>query len=163
MKDFQYEIVTIPEYRAIGLKWNGSYSEVEQLKEIIKEMSKRVHELDDAISPEYQLGLSYHLRPDGFTHYSVYEVSDKQVIPNGMIEIFVPELTYLKTQHKKGENIGETYMKILQWMKESEYDIYKEKDIDYFDELPIKHETYTSDRDLMDPHFVIHIPILKMS
>lgn len=161
MGSLQYEIVRLPAYRAIGLKWNGSYSEVGQLKEVIKEMAVRVQELEDVISPEIQLGLSYHLRPDGFTHYSVFKAGNNQFVPNGMVEIIVPELTYLMTQHVKGQNIGQTYMNIQQWLKESGYSIYKEDGIDYYDDLPIKHEKYPVNRDLTDPHFEILIPIVK--
>lgn len=161
MQNFHYEIVEIPAYRAIGYKWDGPYAEVSSLKEIIYSMSSRVSELEHAINPEVQLGLSYHLRPDGFVHYSVYEVSEEQQIPEGMIEIHVPEMTYLTIHHKKEQNIGQSYDNIFQWLKESEYEPLKEPDVEYFDRLPIKHERYPNDRNVNKPHFDILIPILK--
>ncbi|WP_257350647.1 GyrI-like domain-containing protein [Pseudalkalibacillus decolorationis] len=161
MQNLQYEIVHIPAYRGIGLKWDGLYTDVSSLKELIHTMSDRVGELEHVVNPEVQLGLSYHLRPEGFVHYSVYEVRDEQQLPEGMVEINVPEMTYLKTHHNKGENIGETYFKIHQWVKENDYEPYKETGIDYYDDLPIKHERYPHDRDLKDPHFDILIPVVK--
>lgn len=159
---FTYEIVTMPAYRAVGLKWNGPYSEVSSLKQVIYSMSNRVEELEYVLNPDLQLGLSYHLRPDGFVHYSVYEVTEEQQVPEGMIEIYVPEMTYLVTSHPKGENIGETYSKISSWMQDGEYEPFVETDITYYDSLPIKHERYPANRDLEDPHFDILIPITKI-
>ncbi|WP_445486746.1 GyrI-like domain-containing protein [Niallia sp. 03133] len=159
MQNFSYEIVEIPAYRGIGLKWNGPYAEVSTLKKLINSMSSRVGEIDNAVNPNVQLGLSYHLRADGFVHYSVYEVCEEQQLPDGMIEIYVPKMTYLMTHHKMGQNIGKTYYNILQWLKKSEYEPYKESGVEYYDELPIKHERYPNDRDFNNPHFEILIPI----
>jgi predicted transcriptional regulator YdeE len=161
MENFQYKILKIPAYRGVGLKWDGSYTEIHILKNLIYNMNERVGELVHAVNRDMQLGLSYHLRPDGFVHYSVYEVSEEQQIPNGMVEINVPEMNYLVTQHKKGQNIGQTYVNISEWMKKSEYESYVEPGVKYYDELPIKHERYPNDRDLNDPHFDILIPIVK--
>ncbi|MDN4607832.1 GyrI-like domain-containing protein [Sporosarcina highlanderae] len=161
MQDFQYKIVNIPAYRAIGLKWDGPYTEVSTLKEIIFSMSSRVNELEHAVNPKVQQGLSYHLRPDGFVHYSVYEVSEEQQIPEGMREIHVPEMTYLMIHHQKEQNIGQTYDNIFYWLKESDYEPLREPDVEYFDRLPIKHERYPHDRDVNHPHFDILIPISK--
>ena len=161
MQNFNYEIVEIPAYRGIGLKWEGSYTEVSTLKELITSMSARVGELDHAINPKMQLGLSYHHRPDGFVHYSVYEVSEEQQLPEGMVEINVPQMTYLTTHHRKDQIIGQTYNEIYQWLNENHYEPFRESDVEYYDRLPIKHERYPHDRDVNHPHFDILIPISK--
>jgi predicted transcriptional regulator YdeE len=163
LKTLVGEIVTIPSYRAMGLKWEGSYAEVPKLKEVILQMSNRVNELRFVKNPETQLGLSYHLRSDGFVHYSVFEVDNQQELPSGMVQITVPEMTYLKVTHPKGRDIGATYTEIYQWFKECDYRPLKEKGIEYYDDLPIKHERYPVDRDLEDPHFDILIPVLQKS
>ncbi len=163
MKTLIGEIVTIPSYRAMGLKWEGPYGDVPKLKEVILRMGKRVNELRFVKNPETQLGLSYHLRPDGFVHYSVFEVDDQQEIPPGMIEVNVPEMTYLIVKHPKGKDIGVTYTEIYQWFKGCDYQPLKENGVEYFDDLPIKHERYPVDRDLEDPHFEILIPIVLKS
>ncbi|KGX90182.1 GyrI-like domain-containing protein [Pontibacillus marinus] len=156
-------IVTIPAYRVIGQKWEGPYSEVPKLKNVIASVSERVGELEYAVNPKLQLGLSYNLRQDGFVHYSGYEVTDDQPIPEGMLEFQVPEMTYLITEHEKGQNIGQSYEEIYQWIKENGYVPFQEKDEEYYDKLPIKHERYPADRDLDDPHFDILIPISKQN
>jgi predicted transcriptional regulator YdeE len=162
MEDLDFDIIELPAYRAIGLKWDGAYTEIPNLKKIIYTMQERVSELELAVNPEMQLGLSYHLRPDGFVHYSVYEVNAEQEIPEGMEEILVPQMHYFKIHHQKGSDIGHTYIKIHQWMKENrEYKPYVESGPEYFDDLPIKHERYPHDRDLNDPHFYILIPVKK--
>ncbi|MFT4416438.1 GyrI-like domain-containing protein [Fredinandcohnia humi] len=161
MEQVTYKIIRLPAFRAAGLKWEGSFTEVSNLKDVIHSMSERVTELDHAVDPNMQLGLSYHLRPDGFMHYSVYEVSQDQQLPEGMVELQVPEMTYLWTHHNKGEDIGQTYFKISNWLEESEYEPFKESDQIYYDSLPLKFEKYPRDRDLQDPHFEILIPIIK--
>ncbi|MBM7553553.1 putative transcriptional regulator YdeE [Thalassobacillus pellis] len=157
-----YEIVKLPAYRAVGLKWEGPYSEVSNLKKTIHEMSQRVGELEHAVEPDVQLGLSYHLIPDGFVHYSTFEVNEDQDVPQTMAEIKVPEMTYLKVKHEKGQDIGLTYTEIHRWFKEeNEYTPLEEEGTTYYDDLPIKHERYPVDRDLTDPHFEILIPLQK--
>ncbi|MCG1020794.1 GyrI-like domain-containing protein [Sutcliffiella horikoshii] len=163
MKTLLGEIVNIPSYRAMGVKWEGSYAEVPKLKEVILHMSDRVNELLYVKNPKTQLGLSYHLRSDGFVHYSVFEVDDQQELQPEMVEIIVPEMTYLKVTHPKGKDIGATYTEIYQWFKECDYRPLKEKGIEYYDDLPIKHERYPIERDLEDPHFEIFIPVLHKS
>lgn len=160
MVEFNHKIVTLPAYRGIGLKWDGAYAEVSSLKELITEMKERVVELEGVVNTDLQLGLSYHLRPDGFIHYSVYEVKGPQQVPEGMVEINIPELTYLMTHHEQGRDIGETYTNIYHWFKENDYKPYIDER-KYFDDLPIKHERYPADRNLKNPHFDILIPIEK--
>lgn len=161
MEKLQYELVTLPAYKAIGVKWEGPYTKVSSLKNVILQMSDRVDELPTAVEPEVQLGLSYHLRPDGFVHYSVFRVQEQQEVPEGMIDIYVKEMTYLKVLHERGQDIGHTYTKIYQWFKQNDYIPFREPGVDYFDDLPIKHERYPVNRDLDDPHFEILIPVLK--
>lgn len=159
MKSSRYTVKKLPAYRAIGLKWEGAYSEVAQLKEVINEMSQRIDELKNPLDRNTQLGLSYHLRPDGFVHYSLFEVNEFEDIPSGMVEFYVPELTYVITHHQKGENIGKSYTDIGIWINEMNYIPYVDPSKAYYDPLPIKHERYPRDRDLSDPHFDILIPI----
>lgn len=158
-----YEIKTLPAYRAIGLKWEGIFSEiVPSLKNVIQQIRDRVDELENVANPTIQLGLSYHVIENGFAHYAVYEVSENQKIPDGMIEIRVPELTYVKTTHNKGEDIQTTYTNLHQWLFTSDYTAFREADVNYYDPyMPIKHEYCYVDSDPNDPHFDIYIPIVK--
>lgn len=158
-----YEIITLPGYRAIGLKWEGTFSEiVPNLKNVIRQMEERAIELDYKLNPHVQLGLSYHVIENGFVHYAAYEVNDHQEIPDGMIEIKIPQLTYVKTTHHKGEDIQKTYMDLHEWLLDSDYSAFMEAGVHYYDPyMPIKHERYPVDRDHSDPHFDIYIPIVR--
>lgn len=156
----KFEIVELPPYRAIGLKWEGTYEDVPTLKDIIHTMRMRVEELSHAVKPDVQLGLSYHVVPGGFAHYSVFEVEPGQSVPEGMIEISIPQMTYLFTRHEGG-NIGQTYNQISQWLDGSDYHPFRDAGVTYYDGLPIKHERYSGLSDSTDPHFDILIPIVK--
>ncbi|NHM33990.1 GyrI-like domain-containing protein [Neobacillus terrae] len=158
-----YEILTLPAYRAVGLKWEGTFSEIVPiLKNVIQQSEDRADELEYKVKPSVQLGLSYHVVENGFAHYAVYEVSEEQDIPDGMIEIRVPEWTYVKTTHNKGKDIQKTYTDLHQWLFDSDYTAFREAGVAYYDPyMPIKHEYYPVDRDPNDPHFDIYIPIVK--
>lgn len=160
MKNFDYEIKTLPAYRAMGLKCDVPFTEIETIKDVIQDSMSRVDTLEYAVNKNIRLGLSYHLRPDGFVYYSVYEVEEKQQLPEGMVEINIPEMTYLVTKHK-GESIEKTYLKIMEWIRGTEYKAFKEQSIQYYDELPIKHERHTNHIDISNPPFAIWIPIEK--
>lgn len=158
-----YQIVTLPSYRAVGLKWVGTFSEiVPDLKNVIQQSKDRADELEYKVNPSIQLGLNYHVIENGFAHYAVYEVSEEQEIPSGMIEIRVPEWTYVKTTHNKGDNVQKTYRDLHQWLFDSDYNAFREAGVDYYDPyMPIKHEHYPVNSDPNDPHFDIYIPLAK--
>ncbi|MCA1011953.1 GyrI-like domain-containing protein [Halobacillus halophilus] len=158
-----YEILTLPAYRAVGLKWEGTFSEiVPNLKNVIKQSEERADELKFKVNPMVQLGLSYHVLKNGFIHYAVYEVNEKQGIPDGMIDIRIPEWTYVKATHQKGKDVQKTYTDLHQWLMDSKYTAFREAGVDYYDPyMPIKHEYYPVGHDPNDPHFDIYIPIVK--
>jgi len=158
-----YKIITLPAYRAIGLKWEGTFSDiVPNLQNVIQQAKDRASELENKVNPDVQLGLSYHVVEDGFVHYAVYEVSEEQEIPDGMIEIRVPEWTYVRTTHNKGEDVQKTYTDLHQWLFDSDYTALREAGVGYYDPyMPIKHEYYPVNHDLNDPHFDIYIPIVE--
>ena len=158
-----YEIVTLPAYRTVGLKWEGTFSEiVPNLKNVIQQVKDCADEVGNKINPHVLLGLSYHVIENGFVHYSVYQVSEEQEIPDGMIELRVPEWTYVKTTHCKGKDVQKTYTDLHQWLFDSDYTAYKEAGVVYYDlNMPIKHEHYPVDHDPNHPHFDIYIPIVK--
>lgn len=160
MSHFEYEIKKLPAYRAMGLKCDVSFTEMEMIKDVIQHSISRANELKHAVNLDVRLGLSYHVRLDGFVYYSVYEVTEEQPLLDGLVEMKIPEMTYLITKHKGG-SIEETYGKIMDWIKKSEYTPFKEKAIEYYDELPIKHERYPSHADPNDPHFEILIPVIR--
>ncbi|WP_286925381.1 MULTISPECIES: GyrI-like domain-containing protein [Lysinibacillus] len=158
-----FQIITLPAYRAVGLKWEGTFSEiVPHLKNVIQQAQDRADELENRVNPTIQLGLSYLVMDNGFAYYAVYEVSEEQEIPEGMIEISVPEWTYVKTTHQKGKDIQKSYTDLHQWLFESDYTVFREAGVEYYDPyMPIKHEHHPVDQDPNDPHFDIYIPIVK--
>lgn len=164
MNTFKAEIVEKPSYEAIGLVWQGIYEDLGKggIKTIIREMKERINEIEYRTNPDILLGLSYHNIPGGFSHYSVVEVSKTDHVPKGMTTIKVPALTYVRCEHKKGNNIGQTYVDIASWIKSNGYQIYEDTSETYYDPMPIKHEEYPLKSVLDDePEFFIMIPIVK--
>ena len=51
-----YQIITLPAYRAVGLKWEGTFSEiVPHLKNIIQQVQDRADELENRVNPTYSI------------------------------------------------------------------------------------------------------------
>lgn len=50
-----WRIVTRPAYRAVGMKWEGTFQEVPELKKVIHQMRQRVDELEHAVNRDVQL------------------------------------------------------------------------------------------------------------
>ena len=161
MEKLNFDIIELKAYRTIGMKWEGTWKEITELKDMIKKMSERVGELKTAVNPEHQLGLSYHTKNGGFVHYSVYEVAESEEIPKDMIEFRVPESLYVHVSHPENQSIGQTYHDIFDFIDHSEYKLKLDPNTKYYDPLPIKHEVYSSGRDLNNPYFEIFIPIEK--
>ena len=79
-----------------------------------------------------------------------------------MVEIWVPEWTYVMTAHPKGEDVQQTYTDLHQWLFDSEYTALREAGVDYSDPyMPIKHEYYPADQDPDDPHFEVYVPVVR--
>jgi predicted transcriptional regulator YdeE len=79
-----------------------------------------------------------------------------------MIEIKVPEWSYVRTTHYKGNNVQKTYHDLHHWLDHNGFNGLREAGVQYYEPYtPIKHEYYPIDRDPKDPHFEIYIPIVK--
>lgn len=74
MTNFEYGIKKMPSFRAMGLKCDVPFTEVEAIKDVIHGSVRRASEFKYALNLDVRLGLSYHIRPDGFVYYSAYEV-----------------------------------------------------------------------------------------
>jgi predicted transcriptional regulator YdeE len=156
---FEAKIVTKPAFHAVGIRWEGTFAEAGAggIRKVMKEMQDRLHEIEHVINPKFLLGLSYHMRPDGFTHYSVVEVGEVDKIPEGMVAISVPSLTYATCQHIRGQEIERSYKNIYEWIAGMGYSLY-EGDLAHYEEYPIEQDPYST-----EPEFKILIPIVETS
>ncbi|WP_408008774.1 GyrI-like domain-containing protein [Pseudalkalibacillus sp. A8] len=102
-------LVTEGAFKAIGLKWEGTFEAAfaGEIRDVQKKMHERLNEIAYVENPDVLLGLSYHATPggSGFTHYSVVKVLQVEEVPTDMVKISVPELTYAKCEHHKGQSI----------------------------------------------------------
>jgi len=54
-----YKIITLPTYRAVGLKWEGTFSEiVPNLQNVIQQVEDRADELENKVNANVLLGLT---------------------------------------------------------------------------------------------------------
>ncbi|MNR10857.1 Bacterial transcription activator, effector binding domain [compost metagenome] len=146
-----------PAFLAVGIKWEGTFAEAGAggIRQVIQQMHDRLHEIQHVSDPNTLLGLSYHVTESGFIHYSALQVSAVHEIPEGMVSISVPALSYARLEHRKGQNIDKSYEQIFAWIEEQGYKK-APGDLTHCEEYPIEQDPYTG-----DPEFNILIPILK--
>lgn len=162
MKPLTFNLVNLPKTRTIGMRWEGTWKEINSLRRVIRKMAQRVDELDGALSPKEHIGLSYHDKNNGFVHYSVFAVDENQTVPEGMIEWMIPESFYVHVTHPKNESIGNTYNALYEWILKSKYQLKLASDIKYYDPLPIKYEIYERGLPISRSKTEIYIPIVEM-
>ena len=121
----------------------------------MKEMNRRMNEVDHVIQSENLIGLSYNAQSgnERFTHYSVVEVLKISNIPEGMVAISIPETTFVRTKHQKGQDIQASYQKIYQWIAEKGY-VALTEGLTHLEIYPAHQDSYSDDL-----QFTIMIPI----
>ncbi|MGG3282053.1 GyrI-like domain-containing protein [Paenibacillus solani] len=146
-------------FQAVGLRWEGTFAEAGAggIRAVHRRLQERLGEIPYAIHTDTMLGLSYHAVPggDGFIHYAVVEVEriiDR--VPDGMVTISVPDLTYAACSHRKEQSIDQSYNNIYAWIKEQGYSEYNPDHLTHFEKYPMSQDPYAD-----DPEFTIMIPV----
>lgn len=164
METAEVRIVKKPSFQVTCLKWEGGFRQAAKgrIRDTIKEFIDRGEEVKNPKDTSRMWGLSYHTMPDGFTHYTGYEVEGEAELPDGMEAVIVPEYTYAVYPHRKGQDIGSSYAHLSHWIEENGYEPYKEEDLPDYDPLPMKFELYNYENILSQvPEFDIYIPVTK--
>ncbi|MCF6410767.1 GyrI-like domain-containing protein [Pseudalkalibacillus salsuginis] len=153
-------LVTEESFQAVGLKWEGTFDVAfaGEIRDVQKKMHDRLNEIQFVENPDVLLGLSYHATQNAssFTHYSVVKASQVEDVPSGMVMISVPELTYAKCEHAKGQSIKQSYNNIYDWIKAEGYKENRVGDLTHFEKYQMAQNPYDQ-----DPEFTIMIPITK--
>jgi len=153
-------IVVKAGYRAIGLKWEGTFAEAGAggIRRVHEQLQGRLPEIPEPASLTHFYGLSYHAYPgsERFIHYAVVESGDSTgYVPEGMAAVEVPTMSYAKCEHTQGQNIDRSYHNVYDWIARQGYSAFRGE---------MTHsEIYSMDRDPYDPdpEFTIMIPIEK--
>lgn len=150
-------LVTKQSFLAVGLKWEGTFAEAGAggIRIVQTELQNRLDEIKHVIDSATLLGLSYHTTESGFTHYAVVMVDRFEDLPDGMVAITVPTLSYAKCEHKKEQNIETSYNNIYAWIEQEGYKLHN-GDLTHFEKYPMKQDPFSS-----QPEFIIMIPIDK--
>lgn len=140
------------EMKVVGIPWNGTYSETDQIPFLFARMKKRFDEV--LYQKNHNIFIApFHGRETEMTYYVTVPVEEFTNIPEGMIGFTIPEKNYVFCMHNgKAAEIEHTYRGIEAWMEEYGYEqdhqalcleVYKSNisEIDFIDEL-IKFEIY---------------------
>ncbi|MBM7838825.1 putative transcriptional regulator YdeE [Alkalihalobacillus xiaoxiensis] len=114
-----YEILSMPGYRAMGIKTEVMYDNISGLEEGMHSIKERVKEFDYIQDATTHLALSYHLHPNGFVHYSAFKVYPEQPLLKGMVDMLVPALTYMKATLSVNDNVYEVYQSLENYLLKS--------------------------------------------
>ncbi len=153
-------LATEGSFQAVGLKWEGTFEAAfaGEIRDVHNKIHDRLNEIQFVENPDVLLGLSYHATQSGssFTYYSVVKASQVEDVPSGMIKISVPELTYAKCEHAKGQSIEQSFNNIYDWIKAEGYKENHVGDLTHFEKYPMAQNPYDQ-----NPEFTIMIPITK--
>jgi len=145
-------------FQAVGLRWEGTFAEAGAggIRAVHRTLQERLAEIPHAIHTDTMLGLSYHAFPggDGFVHYAVVEVERIDQVPDGMVTVSVPDLTYAARSHHKEQSIDQSYNNIYAWTKEQSYSEYNPDHLTHFEKYPMSQDPYAD-----NPEFMIMIPV----
>lgn len=139
-----FNLIRKPEMIFVGYKWQGTFEQVGkgEIHPIIQKMKNKVQFVQNIKEPTILYGINYHDMPNGFTHYSVIEVTTASDIQDEMISLHLPQQLYAQFHHKMGDNIGQTYEMIEKTIRENGYKPLTENSMGKNDTLPIKIELY---------------------
>lgn len=146
-------------FTAMGMRWEGSFAEAGagSIRAMHQRFLAQYDTIPNRVPSPFFYGLSYHASPDaaGFVHYAVAEVSELTDIPDGMLKIEVPALTYARCVHRKGQSIDRSYQNIGAWIDAQGYRL-ADTELTHFELYPLDQDPYSG-----DPEFTIMMPVVK--
>jgi predicted transcriptional regulator YdeE len=162
--DFNHEasVISKPAFTAVGLKWEGTFAEAGSgsIRAVHEKLIRLLPDIPGQTAPGLFYGLSYHAHPGapGFIHYAVVEVEGSRLsesIPNELLCLEVPGMTYAKCEHRKGQSIDKSYQNIYLWIESQGFQL-ADAELTHFEIYRADHDPYGT-----DPEFAILIPIAK--
>jgi predicted transcriptional regulator YdeE len=153
----QAKIVVKEALTAVGYCWKGTFEQAGagEIRSLMSQFRERMNDISNLTSNESILGLSFDVSKEGFTYYICREVKKVDELPEGMKAVSIPSLTYATYDHRKDQNIEESYSTIYQWIKEKGYAEDEKQELTHFEIYPMKYDPM-KDR----PELTINIPIV---
>jgi predicted transcriptional regulator YdeE len=146
-------------FTAVGMRWEGSFAEAGagSIRAMHQRFLAQYETIPNRVPSPHFYGLSYHAAPNasGFVHYAVVEVSEIADVPDGMLKLEVPSLTYARCDHRKGQSIDRSYQNIGMWIEAQGYRL-ADTELTHFELYPLIQDPYSS-----DPEFTIMMPVEK--
>lgn len=111
------------EIKVVGISWNGTYSQLNTIPELIDVMKNRMGEVPNQTNESIFIA-PFHSRETELTCYVTTPVETLENVPEGMVGFTIPRKNYVCTSHKGSlEEIENTYQQMLEWMQEYGYDL----------------------------------------
>lgn len=148
------QVVEKEEMKVVGISWNGTYSQINTLPNLFKEMINRLEEISYQ-TKEPVLIAPFHSRETELTYYVTAPVEKIEEIPEGMVGFTIPSKNYVFATHiGSQEEVEDTYKKIYSWMGEYGYEQ---------DHNALSIEVYKEEHDHLNStgelHFDIYLPV----
>lgn len=110
------------EMKVVGIAWNGTYSQMEQLPFLFETMKLRYDEV--LLQKNQNIFIApFHGRETELTYYVTVPVEEVNFVPEGMVGFTIPEKNYVFCTHKgTAAEIEHTYRRIEAWMEDYGYE-----------------------------------------
>jgi AraC family transcriptional regulator len=150
-------VIEREEMKVVGIPWNGSYTELDQIPKLFTMMKNRFDEVNCKKNDNIFIS-PYHGRETELTYYVTVPVEDFNYVPEGMVAFTIPEKSYVFCIHNgSAAEIEHTYGKIQDWMHEYGY----EQDFQALS-LEVYKTTFNEEHFYHDQiQFEIYIPVKK--
>lgn len=115
-------VIDREEIKVVGIAWNGSYSQLDQIPHLFSQMNERVDEV--LYHKNHHIFIApFHGRETELTYYVTVPVEEINYVPEGMLGFTIPEKNYVFCTHSgNAAEIENTYRQILEWMEEYGYE-----------------------------------------
>jgi AraC family transcriptional regulator len=148
------QVVEKEEIKVVGISWNGTYSQTSTIPKLFEEMEARLEEVAYQTN-ESVLIAPFHSRETEITFYVTTPVERIENIPEGMVGFTIPSKNYVFATHRgRPEEIENTYLQILAWMREYGY----EQDLQALS-IEIYNEEDKQLNSSGDLHYEIYLPV----
>jgi predicted transcriptional regulator YdeE len=145
------KVVKKKAFRVVGMEWNSRSSEG-NIPQLWERFIPRENEIQGKLEPAVSYGLCMPSPNGDFTYVAGFE-SSEEIVPQGMIEIIVPEQQYAVFTHTgKASLISETFEMIYsKWLPLNNLQAVKGIDFECYDERFIDPDHEQSQVDIYIP------------
>lgn len=154
------ELLVLPAYLAVGYEFTAPFEARGEAEVLVPrlwfQLLNRAAEIAHIIEPAVKRGLSLHGEKE-FTYTVTVGVSEAGTVPEGMVQVSVPEQDYIRFTHigsAERVSVDETFHAIFEWLQSHGYQ--RERSIPWIEHFDERFNPTASNNS-----FDIYIPVIQ--